>query len=167
MDRFSALRARLPWPSPRARLLLSPVAGIVAGVLLIATGVALLQIVGAAMVGFGLLLARGWVRIPDAWWSDPRGRLEIARRGVRRRIPVWAWQATVAVLIGIGAIALARHLVSEGLGLSTLGDLGKGAIALAMMATVIFLGADRLPVRLGRWGKGGSQPVDPEPEQPN
>jgi hypothetical protein len=162
VDRIKTQLARVPRPNDRVRFLLPPVTGIVIGVLLIATGLTLLQLVGVAAIGFGLLLARGWVRIPDTWWSNPRGQFAVARRGVRRRIPVWAGQATVAVLIGVGAIALARHVVSDGLGASSLGDLGKGAIALAMMATLLFWSADRLPVRLRRRNENSSKSQRPK-----
>ena len=159
VGRVLSLPTRLPRLSERARLLLPPVIGIVTGVLLIVTGLALLQFIGAAAIGLALVLARGWMRLPDVWWTDPGGQLALARGAVRRRIPVWPWQGTVAAVIGIAAVVLLQRLLTrDGLGPGTLGDLGKGAIALAMMATLALWGADRLPGWPGRRGPQRDEP---------
>jgi hypothetical protein len=148
----------MPAPSTRAQILLPLVAGIVIGVLLIASGVALFQFAGAVATGFALLLARGKVRIPGVLWSDPRGQLVSTQRAVRRWTPVWAWQAIVAALIGLAAVYLIARLVTpDDLGVGTLGDLAKGAIALAMMATLALWSMDGVPRRFPRWGKRDDQ----------
>jgi hypothetical protein len=148
------LLARIPTPSTRGQILLPLVAGIVIGVLLIASGLALLQLAGAVAIGFALLLARGKVRIPGVLWSDPRGQLLGATRAVRQWTPDWAWQAIVAALIGLAAVYLISRLVTaDDLGVGTLGDMAKGAIALAMMATLALWSMDEVPRRFPRWGK--------------
>jgi hypothetical protein len=155
--RFSALIALLPRLSLRSRILLATVAGIVVGVLLLATGLALLQLLGAIAIGAALLLARAGSRLSDAWWSDPRGQLTASRARVRGAIPTWGWQATVLGLVGFAAVVMVGRLLTAGnLGLGTLGELGKGAIALLMMASLALWSTDGAERRFGRWISGWS-----------
>ena len=164
MDRVARLGEvldRMSRPSARTRVLLPPAVGIVAGVLLIAVGQALAQIAGVALVGLGLLLARGWIRIADAWWNSPVDQLHSVGRGVRERSPSWAWPATVAVLMLVAVAILGRQIARDGqLNGRTLGNVGKGAIALVMMGTLVFWSVDGLPGRLGRWFGRWSAGVD-------
>ena len=162
MGRLARLREplnRISRPSEQTRRLLPPAAGIVAGVLLIATGLALVQAAGVVLIGLGLLLARGWIRIADAWWSSPADQVAAIGLDVRERAPSWAWPATVAAAVLVAAVMLGREIVRDGeLNGRTLGDAGKGAIGLAMMATLALWSAERRPGRIGRrfgrWGEG-------------
>lgn len=145
MDRLLApLWARAARLSPRSRILLLTVAGITLGVLLLATGVAALQLLGALGVTGGLLAARFGARLPEAWWGDPRRHLARGWPAARQRIPRRAWPAAVLGLVGVAAAVLVGRLLTAGeLGWWTLGDFAKGAIALAMMATLALWGAGR------------------------
>ena len=161
------LRNRIPRPSARARVFLPPVAGIAAGVALIATGWTLLQALGAALIGLALLLARGRIQIADAWWSDPFGQVASAGRAIGRRSPSWAWPATVAALLLLAAAVLGWELMRHGeLNGSTLGNLGKGVIALAMIATLALWSIERLPGRFRRRLEWWSAGVDEGEHQP-
>jgi len=167
MVRLSALIDRILRPSARARVFLPPVAGIAAGVALIATGWTLLQALGAASIGLGLLLARGRIRISDAWWSDPFGQAATTGRAFGRHSPSWAWPAMVATLVLLAAALLGWELVRDGeLNGSTLGNLGKGVIALAMIATLALWSIERLPGRFRRRLEWWSAGVDEGEHQP-
>ena len=148
MDRVTWLADRLADVPMRTRQMVATVGGIVAGVLLVATGWSVGQVLGALLIGAALLLARGGTRWSEAWLRHPGRQAELTWRRVQTGAPVWAWPATVGVLLVAGLVVLAAELLSRGdLGRGTLGDLGKGAIALAMMGSLAFWSTNGLAWR--------------------
>jgi hypothetical protein len=63
----------------------------------------------------------------------------------------------------VAAIVLVKDVVGGGdIDAATFGDLGKGAIALAMMATLALWGTDQLPERAQRVRNGSEPAVEPK-----
>jgi hypothetical protein len=147
--------------SLRSRQLLATVGGIVIGVLLVATGWAPAQLAGAAVIGGGLLLARGGVRFAEAWLSDPAGQAVQSWRRAQRAAPAWAWQATVAALLLVALAVMVIELLTSGdIDSGTAGDFGKGAIALAMMGSLVFWSANGIAWRPKRRAKSAPSSTD-------
>lgn len=151
MDRLDQVLAPLSRLPQRTRVMLATVGGIVAGVVLVSTGWALLQLLGALLIGAALVLARSGTRLADSWLRDPRAQTVTAWRRARRLSPAWAWQATVAALLVVALVIMIAKLLTGGnADLGTLGDFGKGAIALVMMASLAFWSLNGVPWRFNR-----------------
>jgi len=119
------------------------IGGIVAGVLLISTGVGVIQFVGALCIGLALLVARAGTRFPDAGWASPPSHFPVLFSHLQSRTPRWLWPLCVALLVLVlGLFLVASLLVKEELSGEMLGNLGKGLIALAMIATLVLWSSD-------------------------
>jgi hypothetical protein len=151
VDKVIQALAPLSHLSQRSRVMLATVGGIVAGVLLVATGWAPAQLIGAFLIGAALVLARGGTRLAEGWFSDPRAQVVTVRRRVRQVTPVWAWQATIGALLVLALVVMTVSLLTHGaVSLGTLGDFGKGAIALVMMASLAFWNLNGVAWRFNR-----------------
>lgn len=154
MAKIARMAGRLNAVSLRTRSMVAVVGGIVVGVLLIATGLGIAQLVGALSIGVALWLARGGTRWADAWLMEPRRQMVTTWTRTRRAMPVWAWSATVGLLLVVALVVMTAELLTTGdVDLGTLGDFGKGAIALAMMGSLAFWTVNGVPWRPGRRGK--------------
>jgi hypothetical protein len=152
--------------SPRSRVLLPTVGGIAAGVLLVATGWTPLQLVGVLVIGLALVVARTGARLSDAWLRDPRGQISATVRSARQRMPLWIRPVSVAALVGVATFVLfERLLTAPNLGVATLYDLGKGAIAILMMASLAFWNRDGLPRSFRGWIRGSGERRAADTEQ--
>lgn len=153
MDRLSRIARRLPALSIQTRQMAAMVGGIVLGVLLVATAWAPAQLLGAVCIGGGLLLARG-VSFAVAWVRDPAGQSGAFWRRTRQAAPAWAWQGLVGVLLVVALALMTRELLTTGeIDAGTAGNFGKGAIALAMMASLLFWNGGVATWRPGRRAK--------------
>jgi len=117
--------------------------GITVGVVLISTGIGVIHIAGALCIGLAMLVARAGSRFPDAGWARPGTHLPVLWGHLQSRSPRWLWPLLVAVLvIALGLFLVASLLVKEELSGSMLGNVGKGLIALAMIATLALWSSD-------------------------
>jgi hypothetical protein len=133
----------------QTRLMAAIAGGIMLGVLLIATGWAVAQAAGVLFVGAALLLARVGPGPVERWLLSPRAEAAGAWRRGRSAAPAWAWPAAVGGLLAVALVVMAARVLGDGaIDRDTLGDLGKGVVALAMMATLaLWNGASWRPRR--------------------
>lgn len=151
MDNLVRLLTPLSHLSQRSRMMIGTVGGVILGVLLIFSGWALTQLVGALSIVAALALARSGNGAAGRWLMDPRAQIRAVWQRARRATPEWAWQAIVGALLVVAFVAMSVELLTAGkVGLGTLGDFAKGVIALAMMGSLALWNGNGVVRRFGR-----------------
>lgn len=131
------------------QVVIATLTAIVLGVLLLATGLIPLQILGGMLAVLGIVIARNGERIPATWWTEPHTQLVHAYRVARVRTPAWAGMAgALLVILILAALTLERVIANHEVNASTRDDLGKGALAVAIFFSLVLWNLDDLPRRI-------------------